>query len=236
MFNKLHIMVIITIGLGLLVGGCPDNDEEVVIPEDPDAAPEFELEPVEPEPEPEPEPVPHPPAYTPPPGPDFQLPTFYADTEPIALEDFQGQIVVLEWFSHECPFVVYHYEEANTMLELAERYEDDGVVWLAVDSSANVKAADVLEYIEEHDIPYPILDDRSGEVGKAYGATRTPEMFIIDGDGYIVYQGAIDNAPLGNVPEDEEYINYVEQALDELLAGQEVSIPQTDPYGCTVKY
>ena len=232
MFNKLHIMVIITIGLGLLVGGCPDNDEEVVIPEDPDAAPEFELEPVEPEPEP----VPSPPAYPFAPGPDFQLHTFYADTEPIALEDFKGHIVVLEWFNQECPFVVYHYEEANTMLELAQQYEDDGVVWLAIDSTSHITAAENRAYIEEHDIPYPILDDRAGEVGKAYGATRTPEMFIIDGDGYIVYEGAIDNAPLGNVPEDEEYSNYVEQALDELLAGQEVSIPQTEPYGCTVKY
>jgi hypothetical protein len=61
-------------------------------------------------------------------------------------------------------------------------------------------------------------------------------MFIIDAGGSIVYNGAIDNAPIGRIPENEEYVNYADNALDELTSGKPVSTAQTKPYGCTVKY
>jgi hypothetical protein len=83
---------------------------------------------------------------------------------------------------------------------------------------------------------HPILDDSSGKVGRAYKATNTPHMFIINTDGNIVYNGAIDNAPLGKVPKDKKYVNYVDKALEELTSGKTISIAKTKPYGCTVKY
>jgi hypothetical protein len=85
-------------------------------------------------------------------------------------------------------------------------------------------------------VPFPILDDRPGKVGHAYGAKTTPHMFIIDTNGRIVYEGAIDNAPTGKVAEGQELTNYVDQALAELTAGKKISNPNTKPYGCTVKY
>jgi peroxiredoxin len=166
-------------------------------------------------------------------APDFALKNY--DGKEFKLADYKGKIIVLEWFNYECPFVKYHYEKASTMKDLAARYKDRNVVWLAINSTSHQETAKNKEFAEKHEIPYPILDDRSGVTGKAYGAETTPHMFIIDTVGNIVYNGAIDNAPLGKVPEGEELINYVDKALEE-LAPKPVSIAKTKPYGCTVKY
>ncbi len=167
-------------------------------------------------------------------APEFELTSFAG--RKINLADYKGRIVVLEWFNFECPFVKYHYDQVPTMVDLAKKYKDKNVVWLAVNSTSHTTPEANREFTKKHDLPYPILDDRSGRVGRAYGAQTTPHMFIIDQDGTIVYNGAIDNAPLGKVQGDGTKINYVDQALAELTAGKAVTAPTTRPYGCTVKY
>jgi peroxiredoxin len=167
-------------------------------------------------------------------APDFKLKNH--DGKEVKLADYKGKIVVLEWINQECPFVKYHYEKKPTMNELAARYKKKKVVWLAIDSTNHQKTEKNKKYAEKNKILHPILDDRSGKVGKAYKATNTPHMFIIDTNGNIAYNGAIDNAPLGKVPKDKELVNYVDQALMELTSSKAVSIPKTKPYGCTVKY
>jgi peroxiredoxin len=167
-------------------------------------------------------------------APDVELKSF--DGRTYRLSDLQDRIVVLEWFNMECPFVKYHYDTKTTMVELANKYKDKEVVWLAVNSTSHTTPEVNLALAKQHKMPYPIIDDRSGEIGRAFGARTTPHMFIIDRDGVIVYQGAIDNAPMGKVEADVASVNYVDQALSELLAGQPVSTPLTPAYGCTVKY
>jgi len=168
-------------------------------------------------------------------APDFNLKNY--DGKEVKLADYKGKVVVLEWINRECPFVKYHYEKKSTMKELAAKYKKDKkVVWLAIDSTNFHKTENNKKFAEKNKILYPILDDRSGKIGKAYKATNTPHMFIINTDGNIAYNGAIDNAPLGKVPKDKEYVNYVDKALDELTSGKTVSIAKTKPYGCTVKY
>ncbi|MGC9453400.1 MAG: thioredoxin family protein [Phycisphaerae bacterium] len=163
-------------------------------------------------------------------APDFTLQD--QDGNEVSLSDYDGHIVVLEWINWDCPFVQRHYE-AGTMKTLAEEYADDGVVWLAINSTHYATQAKDREWIEQYDLPYPILHDPDGEVGHAYDAKTTPHMYIIDRDGGLVYEGAIDDDPRGNK---DEPVNYVRKALDELLAGEDVSTPGTRPYGCTVKY
>jgi peroxiredoxin len=165
-------------------------------------------------------------------APAFTLEGF--DGKEVSLSDYTGKIVVLEWFNDECPFVKYHYEKAYTMVELATRYRDKNVVWLAVNSTNHTKPEQNKAYVTANKIPYPILDDRSGKVGRAYGATNTPHMFVIDTSGNIAYSGAIDNSPMGE--KKEGAINYVDKALAELTAGKSVSTASTKPYGCNVKY
>ncbi|RMG56448.1 MAG: thioredoxin family protein [Acidobacteria bacterium] len=163
-------------------------------------------------------------------------PTFTLEDQngrPVSLSDFTGKIVVLEWVNPDCPFVQRHYR-AGTMKRLAEKYQSKGVVWLAINSTYYMGKEDNRRWIEKYKLPYPILDDHTGRVGRLYGAKTTPHMFIIDTSGKLVYQGGIDDDPRG--AKNGGALNYVERALDELLAGKPVSISQSKPYGCSVKY
>ncbi len=156
------------------------------------------------------------------------------DGTKVSLSDHADKIVVLEWINAECPYVVRHYK-AKTMTDLAAKYKDNGVVWLAINSGKNMNASGDAKWAQEHQIAYPILADHAeGKVGKQYGAKTTPHMFIIQ-QGKIVYRGGIDNDPNGKLSA-EERINYVDKALAELTSGKAVSVPESKPYGCTVKY
>lgn len=170
-------------------------------------------------------------------APDFTL----TDTEGAEhslqtyLED--GRIVVLEWFNPDCPFIRKHHLDNKTMNETFAAVKDEGVVWLAINSGAKGKQGNGLERnqkaVKEYEIPFPVLIDESGDVGRAYGAKTTPHMFIITAEGVVAYNGAIDDdrsaAKLGET-------NYVAAALKALREGKKVEISETQAYGCSVKY
>jgi len=165
-------------------------------------------------------------------APNLELNSF--DGKPIRLSDYRGKIVVLEWMNFECPFSRYHYETKNTMAELANKYKNKNVVWLAINSTNHTTPETNKTFASKHKLPYALLDDRSGKVGKAYGAETTPHMYILNARGRIVYEGAIDNSPMGQ--NKEGIVNYIDKALAELTAGKAVSTAKTKPYGCSVKY
>jgi peroxiredoxin len=154
------------------------------------------------------------------------------DGAKVTLSDYAGKIIVLEWMNPNCPFVQRHYK-AGTMAGLADKYKDKGVVWLAINSTASATQADDQQWVKRFGLGYPILNDSAGQVARQYGAKTTPHLFIIQ-NGKIAYQGAIDNDPRGE--KGAAAVNYVAQALEEILAGKPVSVPETRPYGCTVKY
>ncbi len=163
---------------------------------------------------------------------DFELTDHNGRT--VRLSDYHGRIVVLEWFNEECPYVQRHHkQDRNTMVTLADRYAEHDVVWLAVNSTSHATVESNAKIAAKWEIPYPILDDSAGDVGQAYGARTTPHMYVIDAEGRIVYQGAIDSDPGGR---DAQATNYVEQVLGEMLADETVSVNRTRPYGCSVKY
>ena len=155
------------------------------------------------------------------------------DGRTVKLSDYTGKIVVLEWINPECPFVRRHAEE-GTMRTLAQRYREKGVVWLGVNTSRSSDAAANRAWALKNKLDYPILDDASSAIARAYAAKATPHMFVIDKGGKLAYGGAIDNDRDGD--KGEARVNYVAKALDELLAGKPVSIPETSAYGCPVKY
>jgi peroxiredoxin len=148
-----------------------------------------------------------------------------------------GQVVVLEWFNPDCPFVRRHHEKLKDMEKLSSSYRKDDVVWLAVNSGAPGNQGAGLERNiqakKDYQLDYPILLDEAGLVGRAYGAKTTPTMAVIAKDGTLVYLGAIDDDPRG---EKSPRTNYVETALDQLLAGKPVTLARTASYGCSVKY
>ncbi len=175
------------------------------------------------------------------PAPDFTL----TDTEgkTFHLADHKGKVVVLEWFNPECPFVKKSHEKGS-LKTFANAKTSAGVVWVAVNSSAVGKQghepARNAAAKKEWALSHPILLDSKSEVGRAYGATNTPQMFVIDAQGTLVYGGAIDNSPDGEgespTPPGNKLVNYVEQALGEVGGGKPVSVATTKAYGCSVKY
>ncbi len=149
------------------------------------------------------------------------------------LRSLQGKVVVLEWVNPDCPYVKRHHK-AGTMQNLVNKYAAQGVVWFGVNSTHYMDSAKNQEFVEEYKLSYPILSDQTGTVGKAYTAKTTPFMVVIDKNGKIAYKGAIDNDPHGD--ESQGLQNYVDLALAELSAGQQIKIAQTSSYGCSVKY
>jgi len=151
----------------------------------------------------------------------------------VKLADFAGKIVVLEWINPDCPFVKRHYQ-AKTMANLADKFRDKGVVWLAVNSTKTYNVDRNKAWHDEYKLPYPILDDRGGVAGKLYGAQTTPHMFVINRTGKLAYKGAIDNDARGNTG--DEVVNYVAAVLEDLVAGKAPRYTETKAYGCSVKY
>ncbi len=158
-----------------------------------------------------------------------------------SLADYKGKYVVLEWFNPECPFVKKHYGSGN-MQKLQENFTSKGVTWLTIDSSApgkegSLKPEEANKTIASWKVhSTALLLDSDGKVGKAYGAKNTPHMFVINPEGKVVYEGAIDSKASPNPDDIPSSTNYVKVALDESMAGKQVSTPSSRPYGCSVKY
>src|SRR5438874_5876225 len=157
------------------------------------------------------------------------------------LSQYKGKYVVLEWFNPECPFVKKHYGSGN-MQKLQEEFTGKGVVWLTIDSNApglegNLTAEQANAKMTEWKTKQTALVlDPDGKVGRSYGAKNTPHMFVINPEGKIVYEGAIDSKATPNPSDIASSTNYVKVALEESLAGRSVSNANTKPYGCSVKY
>lgn len=173
------------------------------------------------------------------PAPEFAA----KDTKgkPQSVAQYKGRILVLEWTNPECPFVKKHYGSGNMQDTQVFARENDAV-WISVVSSAPGKQGHMTAAIaaqvaaEQKSKADAIILDETGVIGKAYGAKTTPHIFIIDANGILVYQGAIDSIPSGNASDIEKATNFVKQAVEELIAGKPITSPVTQPYGCSVKY
>ncbi len=159
----------------------------------------------------------------------------------VSLDGLKGKVVVLEWVNHGCPFVVKHYG-SNNMQKLQETYTGKGVVWITINSGSKASGSytDDATFLKlattKGSKATHLVSDDSGTIGKAYSAKTTPHMFVINKEGVLVYNGAIDSKKTTNAADIEGAENYVAKALDEVLGGKEVTTPKTEPYGCGVKY
>jgi hypothetical protein len=173
------------------------------------------------------------------PAPEFTLPDAQGQAQ--ALSAQRGKYVVLEWINPECPFVRKHYGSGN-MQALQRRWTGEGVVWWSVNSSApgkqgHLTAETAGAFLEgQGAAPTALLLDPEGVVGRLYGAKTTPHLFLVDPEGRVIYAGAIDDRPSADPADVPGATNYVAQALTEARAGQAVSVPESQPYGCSVKY
>ena len=173
------------------------------------------------------------------PAPEFSL--LNTEGQEVALSDYRGKYVILEWTNHLCPYVQKHYSGGN-MQGLQKKYTEQDVVWLSIISSAPgkqgyVDAAKAASLTAERGAaPSNVLFDPEGNVGKSYNAKTTPHMYVIDPEGMLRYAGAIDSIKSANPADIPKATNFLEQSITQLLAGQAVSDKMTVPYGCTIKY
>ena len=160
------------------------------------------------------------------------------------LSDFKGKLVVLEWTNPGCPFVRKHYsgDASGNMQSLQKEFTGKGVVWLAINST-ETGSADYLAPArlagwmgEKQAQPSATLMDESGKIGQLYSAKTTPHMYIINPQGVLVYAGSIDSVASARVGDIKTANNYIRQGLSEALAGKAISMANTKPYGCSVKY
>jgi peroxiredoxin len=169
-------------------------------------------------------------------APDFTLSDL--DGKPVSLKDHRGKLVVLEWYNPDCPFVKAAHTD-GPLVDLAKRYADKGVVWLAINSGAPGKQGHGAERnrasVQEYGIAHPVLLDEDGKVGRAYGATATPHMYVVDKEGKLVYRGALDNRPLGKLKGDT-FTAYTQDAIEAALDGRPAPTAVTQSWGCSVKY
>ena len=172
------------------------------------------------------------------PAPDFTATDINGKTH--KLSDYKDKIVVLEAYNLDCPYCANHFK-SGAMQELQQWAASKGVVWLLVNSAGQRSgsyrdAATAKKEWDELKIKATAwIDDRDGKVGKLYGMRTTPDMFVIDKNGVLVYAGAIDDRP---DPEGDprKARNYVREAINELMAGGKIAVAETKSYDCGVKY
>jgi hypothetical protein len=164
-----------------------------------------------------------------------------ADGRAVQLADYRGQTVVLEWNNPGCPFVQKHYGSGNMQATQAKA-RAGGAVWLTINSGApgkqgHMTGAEAKAFVAaQKATPTAYLLDPAGRVGHGYAAKTTPHMYVINPAGTLVYQGAIDDRPTADAADIKGARNHVLAALAEVKAGKPVSVAETRPYGCSVKY
>lgn len=159
----------------------------------------------------------------------------------VSLADMKGKTVVLEWVNFDCPFVKKHYSGGN-MQKLQADAAAKGVVWITVNSAGEGKDA----YMEPSKFgelasskgskAAHVITDGDGKIGKAFDAKVTPHMFVIDKEGKLVYDGAIDGNDSSDAADVDGADKLFANALEAVLAGKEVKNAKNKPYGCGVKY
>src|SRR5271167_3278634 len=173
------------------------------------------------------------------PAPDFTATASSGKT--VRLADYRGKFVVLEWHNNGCPYVGKHYNSGN-MQRLQKQWTSQGVAWFTILSSAPgmqgyVTASEENDYLtKEHAAPTAALLDPTGEIGHLYDAKTSPQMVVINPQGVVIYDGAIDDKPTTDLNDVPGATNYVSRALEQAMAGKQVGMPATRPYGCSVKY
>ena len=173
------------------------------------------------------------------PAPEFQATDSNGHVQ--KLSGNRGKFVVLEWHNNGCPYTRKHYDSGN-MQKLQKEWIARGVVWFTVISSAPGKQGYVTAEEENAYLtrmqaaPTAALLDPTGEVGHLYNAKTTPQMVVINPQGLIIYDGAIDDRPTAEVSDIRTARNYLSLALEQAMSGKPVETPTSRPYGCSVKY
>jgi len=166
-------------------------------------------------------------------APDFSaIPAVAGDKDTsITLSDLKEDVVVVVFLANHCP-VVRAYEDR--IIEFTNDYKNKGVkvVGFSVSKMNEDKLPAIKDYVKENKASYTYGYDESQAMGKAYGATNTPQFFVLDKTRTIRYMGALDD----NQTESKVTKKYVRDAVDALLKGESIEVTETQPKGCGISY
>jgi len=166
-------------------------------------------------------------------APDFSgLPAVYnGEDSSLSLADLKEDVVVVVFLGNHCP-VVQAYEDR--LIDLTGDYKDKPVkvVGISVNDLDSDRIPAIKTYMKDHKSNYIYGYDESQKVGREYGATNTPQWFVLDKERKIRYTGALDD----NMSEAKVTKTYVRDAIDALLKGESPAVEETQPKGCGVKY
>jgi peroxiredoxin len=161
-----------------------------------------------------------------------------ADGKQHSLRDYAGKLVVLEWTNPVCPFTAIKYK-SGAMQALQRYAASRQIVWLSIDTAAPDKAgyltpsAARARVAQTNATVTAFLFDVDGNIARSYGAKTTPSFFVVNRDGKLAYEGAMNDQVFADDLAGNEY---VKTALDDLIAGRRVQKSETQPQGCAVEY
>jgi peroxiredoxin len=163
-------------------------------------------------------------------APLFTLPAADGAKE-VALKDLlaKNKAVALIFIATQCPFSNAYNER---MAGLASQYAGKAIAVIGINSNATEPAAEVVKHARSHGLAFPILKDEKNRVADLFDARRTPEVFLVDSTGVLVYHGRIDESS-----DDPKNVRSpdLRNALDALLAGKGVPVAETKAFGCSIK-
>ncbi len=162
---------------------------------------------------------------------NFQLDD-YLGTKHALNEELAGKkALVVAFLGVECPLAKLY---GPRLAELAAQYGPQGVAFLGIDSNRQDSLLEMAHYARQHKIEFPLLKDPGNAVADQFGARRTPEVFVLDGQRTVRYWGRIDDQYGVGYARPTADRKDLATALDELLAGKEISQPTTQPVGCFI--
>jgi peroxiredoxin len=152
--------------------------------------------------------------------------------KPRALSEFKAKkAIVVVFVGTECPIANLYFPK---LAEMHKLYADKGVEFLAINSNDQDSFADVVEHARERKIPFPVLKDHTQRAADAFGARRTPEAFLLDANRTIRYRGRIDDQYGYTYRRGAPTRTELKDALDELLAGKPIKVPESEVFGCLI--
>jgi peroxiredoxin len=161
---------------------------------------------------------------------DFRLPDHVSKDH--ALSDFADhELVVVAFLGTECPLARLY---AGRLQVLADEYAERGVAVIAVMSNVQDSRSEIAAYVRKHNLHYPVLKDSRNEVANMFGAERTPQVFLLDRQRAVRYEGRIDDQYLVGVVRNKPTREDLRIAIDELLGSKPISTPKTDVVGCII--
>lgn len=163
-------------------------------------------------------------------APDFTLPAA-AGGAAVALKDLLGEskAVVVIFDATKCPYAKGYKERVAAM---GKEYAAKGITFVTINSNKTEPAAEVAEDAKKHGFTFPVLKDEGNRVADLYGAQKTPEVYVVNPAGTLLYRGRIDETH-----EDPKNVKSPDliNALEAVLAGKPVPAAETKAFGCTIK-